>query len=883
MPVNYLFRAEAQGDLQRLRQAYRKTGLFHSQEGFYLRHQKDGVWVPVNLTVTRLHAEPRTLGLITARDISERREAQAQLKKTEAELRQVLASVSDSIWSVQIDEQGRWQAGYCSPVAEQITGWPASRYHGGPDARLQVIHPADQPGVRQALSRLQTGASEHEELEYRIERPDGRCRWVRESILARRKTPGGTLRLDAILTDITDRKTEENLLKARRSVLELIARGAPLTEVLERLVRAIEEQSPDSRAAILLSRREELQLRVGAVLQSQPELHQALNELSLKSHEFAELLSAGPGQDSAIASRLVAFGSPYGFKGCWCRPILASGADSGPRLLGLLTVFTERAGQPDAQSCHLLGLAAQLGAIAIERRQAEDTIRVSEARYRSLIENLEQCVFLKDADFRFVAVNPPFCRAIGRSEAEILGRTDFDFYPAELAEKFREDDRQVLLHNKRIDAEEQSMFGGQRRFVRIVKTPVREEQGGIEGVLGIFWDVTEQRSLESQLRQAQKMEAVGQLAGGVAHDFNNLLTAILGNLSLLSTSLNLNGAACEILHSAETAALRAANLTSQLVGLARRTLLRPEAASLNSLVAEVVSLLKRTIDPRITLEVREDPELWPVLADTGLINQVLMNLCINARDAMPDGGQLLLQTGNAILGPESVRNQLNARPGEFVCLRVRDTGAGMTEEVRGHLFEPFFTTKGPGKGTGLGLATVFGIVQQHQGWIVCDSEPGHGTAFRVYLPRLATAEVNAGASEQGQDTAEKPGTETVLFVDDEPALRSLGRTILERSGNKVVLAEDGVEALELFRKQRGRIDLVILDLTMPRLSGRDTFRALRAIDQEVCVLFASGYSREQLSAEERERSDGFVTKPYHPCELVKRVREILDRRATNHI
>jgi hypothetical protein len=416
----------------------------------------------------------------------------------------------------------------------------------------------------------------------------------------------------------------------------------------------------------------------------------------------------------------------------------------------------------------------------------------------------------------------------------------------------------------------------------VVKTPVREEQGRIVGVLGIFWDVTEQRNLEAQLRQAQKMEAVGQLAGGVAHDFNNLLTAILGNLSMMSSTLMLDGPAREMLQTAEAAALRAANLTRQLLGFARRTLLRPEPSNLNLLIDEVVLLFKRTIDPRITLEIRKHPELWPVLADGGHMNQVLVNLCLNARDAMPEGGQLLLQTDNVVFAPEQIQGKLEDRSGEFVRLRVSDTGVGISEEVRQHLYEPFFTTKGPGKGTGLGLATVFGIIKQHQGWIDCESELGHGTTFSIYLPRLILA------PSQSQDPdgtrTEKSGvmgTETILFVDDEAILRNLGRTMLERNGYRVLLAEDGVQALELYQEHRDRVDLIILDLTMPRLSGRDTFRALRAINPEVQVLFASGYSPEQLSTEEHEQIAGFVAKPYRPRELALIIRETLDRIAAS--
>src|SRR5262249_45750492 len=384
-----------------------------------------------------------------------------------------------------------------------------------------------------------------------------------------------------------------------------------------------------------------------------------------------------------------------------------------------------------------------------------------------------------------------------------------------LAEKYRADDRLVLAEGKRLELEEQNLSDGQLRTVRVIKTPVKDDQGKVAGVLGIFWDVTEQRALESQLRHAQKMEAVGQLAGGVAHDFNNLLTVILGNVSLARASLAVNDANEELLSLTEKAALRAAELTSKLLGFSRRTTLRLESTNLVSAFEETLALLRRTFDPRISIVTHLSPEPWQVRADLGQINQVLMNLCLNARDAMPDGGRLSLELENVTLTPEAARLHLDARAGEFVRLRIRDPGEGIPVEVLPHIFEPFFTTKGPGRGTGLGLAMVFGIVKQHQGWIECASQQGEGTCFDIYLPRQA--DVPESDSNSPAFIAPRPGTETILLVDDEAMIRSLGRTTLERYGYHVLSAQDGLEALEVFKKYQNQINLVVLDVTMPRM------------------------------------------------------------------
>jgi PAS domain S-box-containing protein len=510
-----------------------------------------------------------------------------------------------------------------------------------------------------------------------------------------------------------------------------------------------------------------------------------------------------------------------------------------------------------------------------ERKRAHEALRDSEAKYRSLIENLTQSVFLKDRDLQFVAVNGPFCRSLGLRDDQIIGRNDLDFFPAEMAEQFRADDRIVLSQGQRLEREEQTLLNGKLRTVMTVKSPVRDEAGRVVGVLGIFWDITEQRTLEAQLRQAQKMDAVGQMAGGIAHDFNNLLTAVLGNLELAQMELPDVHPARELLTSAIKAGFRAAELTRQLLSFARQTPLRPGLLCLNASVDETVRLLRRTIDPRIILETRPAGELWNVQADASQMGQVLMNLCLNARDAMPKGGTLTLETGNQALDADSVLAHADGRPGEFVRLSVEDTGEGMPPEVRDHVFEPFFTTKGPGKGTGLGLAVVFGIVKQHGGWIECETSLGKGTRFDIYLPRSKDVEQPAP---ENTTAAVAGGCELVLLADDQELVRTLGRDILERFGYRVLTAADGQEAVDMYRQRMKDIELVVLDYAMPRLSGLDTLHLLRELNPNIPVLFSSGYYSEQaLQAMEKEEMVGFVGKPYRPGELARCVRDILDR------
>jgi PAS domain S-box-containing protein len=519
--------------------------------------------------------------------------------------------------------------------------------------------------------------------------------------------------------------------------------------------------------------------------------------------------------------------------------------------------------------------AQALEAEMAERHLAAKALRASEAKYRSLIENLEQSVFLKDRELHFIAANKQFCQSLGCDEAAIVGKTDFDFFPPDLAEKYRTDDRVVMAEGKRMELEEQNPLDGKLRTVRVVKTPVRDDQGHIIGVLGIFWDVTQERALGLQLRQAQKMEAIGQLAGGIAHDFNNLLTAIMGNLSLMSTRMPTTDPSREFALAAEQASHRAAHLTKQLLGFSRRTLLCSQPTDIKIAMDEVIDILRRTIDPRIHVEVKAAADVWRVQADPTQLNQVLMNLCLNARDAMPEGGYLRLESKNMVLDESDVRMSLEARPGEFVCLRVSDTGHGIPREVRPRIFEPFFTTKGPGQGTGLGLAMVFGIVKQHRGWIDCYSEVNEGTRFDIYLPRATGAAPSTVPAPP--PAPPRQGHETILLADDEPMIRNLGRTILEQLGYQVLLAVDGQEAVDIYAREKERIDLVILDLTMPRLSGHDALRRMLTLDPKVCVLFASGYSAEQISEADKDSILGFIGKPYRPNDLAVSVRAALDR------
>lgn len=434
-----------------------------------------------------------------------------------------------------------------------------------------------------------------------------------------------------------------------------------------------------------------------------------------------------------------------------------------------------------------------------------------------------------------------------------------------------------------IDAE--IRFGQESpRVLHIFSSPVRDSRERVVGRVWCTQDLTEQRQLEEGLRQSQKMEAVGQLAGGVAHDFNNLLAGILGNLALVKMEIGENSSTetRESLAFAIKAGERAAELVRQLLGFSRRSRLNLKSCDPNLVLAEVRDLLAATIDPRIEIRLELEPTPWRAMADVGMLGQVIMNMAVNAKDAMPKGGRLTLSTRNVALTEADLRAHPETAPGEFIRMTVEDEGEGIPYEIQKKIFEPFFTTKEPGKGTGLGLATSFGIVKQLGGWIDFTSVPGEGTRFEIFLPRNAAAETQdsstllTGPGREGLTASSR--NEKILLVDDEALVRRIGRTLLSKLGYGIIEACDGLEAVEICRERADEISLVLLDLTMPRMTGKETFARLREMYPDLPVLICSGYlvDLNEFTRECGSCPDGFVQKPYSFEEMSDMVRRTLD-------
>ncbi|MBM4133586.1 MAG: PAS domain S-box protein [Nitrospira sp.] len=517
-----------------------------------------------------------------------------------------------------------------------------------------------------------------------------------------------------------------------------------------------------------------------------------------------------------------------------------------------------------------------------ERKQAEDRLRESAEKLQAILDHSPAMVFLKDTEGRYLLTNRRFEQAFHWTREAVIGKTDAQLFPPAQAEAFIANDRQVLRSGMPLEFEEVAMHDDGPHTSIVVKFPLYDAEGAIFAIGGITTDVTERKRaeeerkhLEDQLRQAAKMEAVGRLAGGIAHDFNNLLTVIMGHSDLLLRRLDDDDPSSKHADEIKKAGRHAANLTGQLLAFGRRQVTQPKVLDLNGLVTETTELLRRLIGENVRLVTDLPADPCPVKADPDQLAQVLMNLAVNARDAMPEGGTLTLET----LSVEGETAQHSGRAGlasgPYVKLTVRDTGCGMDADTKTHIFEPFFTTKDRLKGTGLGLAMVYGIIAQHGGTVAVDSAPGQGAAFTIYLPRASGTVETAGEPERQAGTVS--GSETILLVEDDQVVRTFVRDLLVECGYDVVEAAGAEEALRWAERHQGPIHLLLTDVIMPGLSGRQLAERIGAMRPDTKVLFMSGYTGDiVIRYGLQEMGAEFIQKPFNAESLERQVRALLD-------
>jgi len=647
---------------------------------------------------------------------------------------------------------------------------------------------------------------------------------------------------------------------------------AVATEALDRVL-----DLPDVRAAWLLLHDDGPELRVAR----------------LRAAHGVEVDVAAIEADSLCRRRLAAAG-PDGVAWlpeceCTAGPHASVPLWAGNRLVGVMNLLAESL---DEEALRMLGGVGNQVAAALERallqehlerRVQERTAALTEeiaARRRAeeamraltaIVESSDDGMVHQTPKGAIVTWNPGAERLYGYAAGEVIGRSIDILAPPDQASEMRAVRLQVL-GGESVQGHETLRLAADGREVQVSLTlsPVRDASGAVAGIAESARDITAHKELERQVLQSQKMESVGRLAGGIAHDFNNLMTAVIGFSELLLARAEADDPSRPHLDEIKRSGERATALTQQLLAFGRRQMQRPEVLSLNDVVSELETMLQRLIGEDIHLRTVLTADLWPSKMDRSHLEQVVMNLALNARDAMPRGGKLTIETANRELSEEFARTHLGVEPGPYVLLAVSDTGVGMDEATRGRIFEPYFTTKEE-HGTGLGLATVFGIVKQSGGDVWVYSEPGHGATFKIYLPR--TGERPAVAA-QPAATTPKGGSETVLVVEDEEGVRELIREILEQAGYAVIVAASPIEAVAAAGDD---IDLLITDMIMPGMTGREVADRMRAVRPELGVLYVSGYTGDAMMHRGLlDRDAELMVKPFSFGELLTRVRETLD-------
>jgi PAS domain S-box-containing protein len=723
-----------------------------------------------------------------------------------------------------------------------------------------VTHPDDVAQSQECARALLAGEQETCTIDKRFIRKDGRAIWARVTTCLQRDAEGRALRFLTHIQDMDDRKQAEETLRAseersRQMAQELREAQARLEHVVTSSPAVL--HSLDVRGRVLLATwvSTNIERLLGFTVA------EALAPGWWDTHVHPEDLPRMLAEKEALFTNgyLV---EEYRFadKGADYRWIRAE-----------LRLLRDPAGEPQ----EVVGSWTDVTA----RKEAELRATESEEQYRRLFDHNPHPMYVCDTEsLALVAVNEAMVRHYGYSREEFLGMTGRDLRPPEDVPDFL---RAISGPLGRTHADIVGVFRHRKKDGTLIKMEIARSPIhflGRDCWLVFMMDITEKLRLEAQFLQSQKMESMGRLAGGVAHDFNNLLGVITGYGDLLRKKVAGDVRLRRYVDEIGKAAERATGLTRQLLAFSRKQVLQPRILDLNVAVGETEKMLRRLIGEDVQLVTVRDHHLGQVRADPGQIDQVLMNLAVNARDAMPRGGRLTIETANVDLDERGARAQPGAKPGRYVMLSVGDTGHGMNAAIRARIFEPFFTTKEVGKGTGLGLATVHGIVSQSDGHICLDSEAGRGTTFKIYLPR-----VDAPTDDRGEAPADAHvpgGCETVLLAEDEASLREIVRESLESAGYTVLAARDGTEALEICERSGTRIDLVLTDVVMPRMSGRELTDRLRSSRPDAAILYMSGYTDDAVVLNGVRAEDmAFVQKPFTTATLARRVREVLDRRS----
>ena len=808
-----------------------------SAEEFRFRH-KDGSWRTLLAVTTSLLHVSRVGGMIVSmRDVTEHENARTLMRTQERQLKAVVDAVNDIV--LELDADGRYLNIWASD--ERKLARPRAELLG---KRIdEVLRPDEAGQFAEPLQRvLRTGIPE--KLEYPLTLADG-MHWFLGSLSRLPGIDGGPDTLCMGITDITDRKrAEQALARSEAHFRTLTEDASDMITVVDREGRVIYESASVARQ------------------QGRP-AQEVLGRPVFERVHPDDVAAVRRALDSVVQGSEPQVRLQFRFQyrdGTWH--------------------VLETVGRNLLDDPAVRGIVLNTRDVTDQARAAE-ALQASETKFRALTENSTDLIASLDLDGRLTYASPSARRILGYEPGALLGETAFAYIHPEDVARVREAFEQAVASPDTTALRAQFRFrhvdGSWRAFEAVASNML--DVAAVRGVVLNCRDITEQRALEAQFRQAQRLEAVGRLAGGVAHDFNNILTAITGYSELLLDDLPPDDRKRGDIEEIRAAAQRAAALTRQLLAFSRKQVLQVKVLDLNAVVRTLDRMLQRLLGEDVRLELALSEGLGAVRADPVQMEQVIMNLAVNARDAMPAGGRLTIQTANVVLDASYSRTHRGARPGRHVMLAMTDTGIGMDEETRSHLFEPFFTTKGQGKGTGLGRATVYGIVKQSGGNIWVYSEPGRGATFRLYLPRV----------DEQPEPLVRPATlpaaggdETVLLAEDDAAVREVVAQALEQKGYRVLRASDGQMAIELARAHRARIDLLVTDLVMPGPTGRELAEVLVGERPGLRVMYMSGYPDEAVVRHGvLEKGLHYLQKPFVVEDLARKVREVLDASSEN--
>jgi PAS domain S-box-containing protein len=815
------------------------AGTGREDRGVWRHCKQDGTIMEVEISAHGLEYGGRPACVIQARDVTEKRRIEAQVARSHALLRAVADGVSDAVFVK--DRAGKYllfneaAARFVGKAAEEVVGKDDTAVFESESARIAM------DGDRLVMESDRVYRTEERLTASGITR-------VYEAIKTPyRDTGGEVIGVIGVSRDITDRKHEEDARRQQQTLLRIAGRIARLggwsIDLAAQQVAwsdevcAIHDEPPGYQPSV-----------AAAIAYYLPEDRPVVTE---------------------AVERCIADGTPFDVE---CQLRTAKGRDIWVRSIG------EAVHDQDGRVTAVHGAFQDI----TDRKRAEAASRHAEEllllRDRA-IQAVSQGILVTDPQQAVLFVSGGFERMTGYPADEIVGRNCRFLQGAGTDAEAVREMRTAIAEARSCTVEILNYRKDGTPFWNEVSiTPVLGRQGQVTHFVGVQTDITQRRKLEDQYRQSQKMEAVGRLAGGVAHDFNNLLTIISGYTELLLAMPAVDDVVRDSIVSISEASEQAASLTRQLLGFSRKSLLQPKVLDLNALIAKTSGMLRRLIGEDILLTTVLDPKISPVRMDPGQLDQVLMNLAVNARDAMPSGGKLTIETRNVLIGAADRAAHLDCQPGPRVMVAMTDTGCGMTPEVMVRIFEPFYTTKPVGRGTGLGLSMVFGIIEQSGGCMHVYSEPDRGTTFKMYLPAV-NEQHTADAEAAGPSTVQ--GTETILLVEDADGVRGLASMSLRMHGYQVLTAIDGKDALRVARAHHGPLHMVLTDVVMPRLGGPLLVEQLQEQSPDLKVLFMSGYTDDAVVRHGLIEADmAFIQKPYTPLALARKVRQVLDAPST---